>query len=202
MYELYLKGKSAVSTSGYRNNLPAVPDPRKVKIGQGFALGQFYHFKIGTHLTLPHIMRNNLLFIVSLLTICPLFSQISTVSLPSTVGTWLTADDETGEAKSHIQIYEKNGKQYGKITKLLRESLNHPCDQCSGERKNKPMLDMVIIEDMELKNGYWQEGRILYPKQGKWYSLKYWLKEDNSNTLVVRGSFGPLYRTQYWQRVN
>ena len=145
-------------------------------------------------------MYKHLLFLVCLSGITPLFGQITSV-LPSPVGTWQTADDETGEVKSHIRIYEKDGKQFGQITKLMRESLNHPCDQCTGERKDQPVLDMVIIEDMELKDGFWQRGRILYPKQGKWYNLKYWLKADDTNVLVVRGSFGPIYRTQYWQRV-
>lgn len=147
-------------------------------------------------------MHNHFLLLVCmLLSMHSISGQISS-ELPTPLGTWQTADDETGEVKSHIRIYEKNGKQYGQITKLLRESLNHPCDQCTGERKNKPVLDMVIIEDMELKDGFWQRGRILYPKQGKWYSLKYWLKEDDANVLIVRGSFGPIYRTQYWKRVN
>ena len=145
-------------------------------------------------------MRNHILLFLLLLNFHNLFSQ-TTAEMPTPVGTWQTADDETGEAKSHIRIFEKDGKQYGKIIKLLRESLNHPCDMCSGERKNQPILDMVIIEDMQFDKGYWQRGRILYPRQGKWYNLKYWLKEDNPDILVVRGSFGPLYRTQYWQRV-
>ncbi|TNE54882.1 MAG: DUF2147 domain-containing protein [Bacteroidetes bacterium] len=122
-------------------------------------------------------------------------------SKPSPLGTWLTTDDETGEAKSHIQIYEHKGRQYGKIIKVLRESLNHLCDECDGYRKNKPILGMVIIEDMQLLDGYWQTGRVLYPRQGKWYRLKYWLMPNDPNTLVVRGYLGPFFRTQYWTRV-
>ncbi len=119
----------------------------------------------------------------------------------SAIGTWLTTDDETGEAKSHIQLYEQNGQVFGKITKLLRASLAHNCDQCSDHRKNQPILGMVIRENMQYTDGYWGKGRVLYPKQGKWYSLKFWVKEGDANTLVVRGNFGPFYRTQYWKRV-
>ena len=35
------------------------------------------------------------------------------------VGVWKTIDDESGKAKSHVKIYERNGKLYGKVTKLL-----------------------------------------------------------------------------------
>ncbi len=143
------------------------------------------------------------LFLLSAL-LCSFFPLFSQTALPpaTPLGTWVTTDDETGEAKSHIQIYEQGGKQYGKITKLLRESLNHTCNRCEDHRKDKPMLGMVIIEDMVFKNGLWQQGRVLFPRQGKWYGLKYWLKEGDPNTLVVRGSYGPFYRTQYWKRVD
>ncbi len=33
----------------------------------------------------------------------------------SLFGIWKTTDDETGEVKSYIQIYESGGKVYGKI---------------------------------------------------------------------------------------
>lgn len=119
----------------------------------------------------------------------------------SPLGIWMTTDDQTGEVKSHIQIYEHEGRQFGKVIKALRASVNHPCNKCEGERKNQPILGMVIIENMMFKDGYWQGGRVLFPKQGKWYPLKYWLQPGDPNRLVVRGSLGPFYRTQYWQRV-
>ena len=117
------------------------------------------------------------------------------------LGTWSTIDDETGEVKSHILIFEKNGKQYGKVIKVMREGINHPCDKCEGARKDQPVLGMVIIENMTHKDGHWQGGRVLFPKEGKWYNLKYWLEPGNADKLVVRGYLGPFYRTQYWQRV-
>lgn len=119
---------------------------------------------------------------------------------PSPLGTWLTIDDKTGEVKSHIRIYEKEGKQYGQIIKVTREDLNHLCDQCEGERKNKPMVGMVIIEDMVYGDGFWRGGRVLFPKQGKWFNLKYWLQPGDPNMLVLMGYYGPFYRTQRWKR--
>ena len=54
----------------------------------------------------------------------------------SPVGTWRTIDDETGKPKSHVEIYEQNGKLYGKITKLLNPSEPNPtCKKCSGAKK-------------------------------------------------------------------
>lgn len=116
-------------------------------------------------------------------------------------GTWKTKDDETGEEKSHVEVYEAGGKLYGKIVKLLRGRPDRLCDKCPDERKNQPVLNMIILVDMLQKDGMWQSGDILDPEKGKWYDCKIWLKEGDPNTLVVRGYLGPFYRTQYWTRV-
>jgi len=117
------------------------------------------------------------------------------------VGTWRTVDDETSEAKSHVQIYEKGGVVHGKIIKVLRKNAATNCANCPGDLKNKPLVEMVILDKMQPKDGYYQGGNILDPEKGKWYECKIWLKEGDPNTLVVRGNLGPFYRTQYWSRV-
>lgn len=137
------------------------------------------------------------LFLVALHRLC----AQSATQQPTPLGTWRTTDDQTGEVKSHILIFEKDGKQFGQVIKVMRPGINHLCDKCDGARHNQPVLGMVIIEDMVFREGYWQGGRVLFPKQGRWYPLKYWLQAGNPNRLVVRGSFGPFYRTQYWDRV-
>ena len=119
----------------------------------------------------------------------------------SVFGIWQTKDDETGENKSHVQIYEAGGKVYGKIVTVLRPNAPKTCAKCPGERKDQPVLGMIILVNMLQKGGMLQSGDILDPEKGKWYGCKMWLKEGDPNTLVVRGSVGPFYRTQYWTRV-
>ncbi len=125
----------------------------------------------------------------------------SVAQAQSIFGTWKTQDDETGEAKSHVEIFETSGLVYGRVTQLLREKPDRLCDKCTGERYNQPVLGMIILVDMVMKEGMLQEGDILDPEKGKWYDCKIWLKEGDPNTLVVRGFAGPFYRTQYWTRV-
>lgn len=125
----------------------------------------------------------------------------SVLAAQSPVGVWKTIDDDTGEAKSHVQIYAQDGLFFGKVVRLLKSAPDRKCDKCPGERKNQPVLQMVILENMQQKSGYWQSGRILDPEKGKWYTCNFWLKEGNPNVLVVRGYIGPFYRTQYWYRV-
>lgn len=129
------------------------------------------------------------------------FCAVGALQAQSYIGTWKTTDDETGESKSHIQIYEGNGKMYGKISKLLRANAPTHCEKCPAERKNQPLLGMILLVNMTQKDGMLQSGDILDPEKGKWYSCKMWLKDGDPNTLVVRGYLGPFYRTQYWTRV-
>ena len=131
-----------------------------------------------------------------------LFAVLCThfLTAQSTLGHWASIDDETGLEKSQVLIYEQDGKQYGRIIRLVNAP-NHLCDKCTDYRKDQPILNMVVIENMENKDNCWQGGKVLYPRQGKWYDLKYWLKEDDPDTLVLRGSWGMFYRTQYWTRV-
>lgn len=120
----------------------------------------------------------------------------------SVVGKWKTIDDETGEAKSIVEIYEQDGKIYGKVVDILNPAKkNKLCDKCKKEKKNKPVLGMVIIEGLTKKGNEYKRGSILDPEKGKEYSCKIWLDENDSNKLYVRGYVAFFYRTQNWYRV-
>lgn len=120
----------------------------------------------------------------------------------SPVGTWKTIDDKTGEAKSHIEIYETGGKLYGKIVELLRKGPDTVCEKCPGSKKDKKLVGMVIVEDLERKDDYWKNGSILDPESGKEYGCSIWFEDDATDELQVRGKhWTGLYRTQTWYRV-
>ncbi len=114
----------------------------------------------------------------------------------SPVGVWKTIDDETGEAKSLVKLYEKDGVLYGRIVKLFKDP-DATCDACEGEDKGAPINGMVILWGLEENDGEWSGGKIFDPKKGKTYRAKLWLE---GNELVVRGYAGPFYRTQTWRR--
>ena len=118
-------------------------------------------------------------------------------------GTWRTIDDETGEAKSTVKIFEENGKIYGKIVDIYNEAdKNALCTKCVGEEHNKPVIGLVIIKDM-IKNGEnYTNGTIFDPERGKKYKCKLSLNEENSDILQVRGYISVFYATQYWERIN
>lgn len=122
----------------------------------------------------------------------------------SILGKWKTIDDETGEAKSIVEIYEKNGIVYGKIVKLFRKPGEDPdpiCDKCPKEdaRYGKKVIGMEILRDMKKSGSEYIGGTVLKPDEGKIYKCKIWLEGQE---LKVRGYWGFLYRTQTWLRAD
>ena len=121
----------------------------------------------------------------------------------SIVGKWKTIDDKTGEPKSIVQIYEKEGKYFGQIVELFRKPGEDPdpvCDKCPDDdpRKNQPTKGMVIIQDLAKTSSGYSGGTILDPKEGKVYTCKLW-PEDGK--LMVRGYIAFFFRTQTWHKV-
>lgn len=52
-----------------------------------------------------------------------LIALFASLALPAQiVGKWKTMDDETGKARSIVEIYEQTGKLYGRIIELYRET--------------------------------------------------------------------------------
>lgn len=123
-------------------------------------------------------------------------------------GIWKTVADEgpdKGKETSYIEIFEKNGAYFGKITKLLLKPQDTLCDKCKGDLKNKPVVGMINMQDMK-KTGNMDEefgaeyagGTIMDPENGKTYKCKMWVKGD---VLTTRGYIGFFYRTGQWFRL-
>lgn len=120
----------------------------------------------------------------------------------SPVGVWKTIDDETGEAKSHVEIYEQGGKFYGKVIKILTDKKDAVCSECDGDKKDKPVMGMVIVEDLASYKDYWKGGTILDPNNGSEYKVSMWYEDGKADELQVRGKhWTGLYRTQTWFKV-
>lgn len=125
-------------------------------------------------------------------------SATAVAAEPSPVGVWRTIDDETGEAKSHVALYEREGKLYGKVVRLLQEP-GAVCDACEGERKGEPIEGMIVVWGLERDDDEWEDGKIFDPEKGKTYDCRMWLESEDE--LKVRGYVGPFRRTQTWTRV-
>ena len=121
------------------------------------------------------------------------------------VGRWTTIDDEKNIPVSIINIYRGNdGKYYGQIEKILvKGEENKICKACEGELRNKPVVGIVNVQNMEWRDGKLQGGTILDPNNGKTYYAKMWL-DPQTGKLILRGSLdkrGILGRNQEWIRL-
>src|SRR5690606_12271117 len=140
-------------------------------------------------------MKKSIALLVFMLCSFGAFSQ-------SFTGKWKTIDDKTGEEKSIVEIYEQNGKLYGKVIEILTANKDAKCEKCKGNNKGKPIKGMVIIKDLEKDDDAYSDGTIIDPNSGKEYKCA--MELDGSNQLEVRGYIGiqALGRSQSWVRAN
>ncbi len=120
------------------------------------------------------------------------------------VGLWKTIDDDGKTAKSLVRITDAGGVLSGKIEKIFDPAKqDSKCDKCSDDRKDQPVLGMVILRNMKQDaddKDVWAGGEILDPNNGKTYRAR--IKPiEGGKELQMRGYLGPFYRTQVWQRV-
>jgi uncharacterized protein (DUF2147 family) len=122
----------------------------------------------------------------------------------SPVGRWKTVDDTSGKATSVVNIWLEGGRLYGKIEKLLDWDPTDPhprCVSCEGEMRDRPVIGLRILWDLQKDGDGWSGGKVLDPNNGKEYECHIAV-EDGGKKLKVRGFIGlPLLgRTQYWLR--
>ncbi|WP_340199118.1 DUF2147 domain-containing protein [Ascidiimonas sp. W6] len=116
-------------------------------------------------------------------------------------GKWKSIDHETGEIRSIIEVYEEEGKVFGKIIKVLAKGRqNGKCTLCPGDKKNEPLKGLVIIEGLEKEEDAYSGGTIIDPAKGKKYRCKIWVDPAKPDVLNVRGYVSLFYKTQYWPR--
>lgn len=118
------------------------------------------------------------------------------------LGKWKTVDDETGANKSIVEIYKKGGKIFGKVIEILKPfDEKFLCQNCEGEKKDKPVLGMVIINGLEKHGEHYKNGTIFDAENGKGYRCRIMLDKETGK-LQVRGYIAFFYLTQYWIRYN
>ena len=120
-------------------------------------------------------------------------------------GLWRTIDDDGKTEKSTVRITVANGVYTGKVEHITDPAkANEVCSKCEDDRKDKPIVGMVIIsgatQDAE-ETDKWTGGMILDPAKGATYKVR--LKPiEGGKKLEVRGYIGsPMFgRTQTWIR--
>jgi len=104
-------------------------------------------------------------------------------------GTWLNEEKD-----SHIEIFRRNGKFYGKVVWLKEPldkegkpvtDLNNP----DPKLQKRPILGIEIISGLEYRNNKWVNGTIYAPKRGQYAECSAIISSKGTLELTVRKSF-------------
>ena len=121
------------------------------------------------------------------------------VAQNSAVGLWKNAEPDK---VTLIRISEEGGKLVGKIEKVLKNNVEDTtarCAKCKDEIKDKPMVGLQLIWDMEKDGNRWSGGKLLDPETGRVVNCRLETAEGGTK-LQVRGSIAFLSKTQTWTR--
>ena len=135
------------------------------------------------------------LFIISLLSL----SYFPVINAQVT-GMWKSTDHTNDTERSIVEIFEKNGKYYGRVNKLLPAATVTHCTGCEGDQKNKSIVGMVIMTDLIKTDKGGDEGKIMDPTTGKWYSCDIELVSPDKLKVTGYVGFSFLGKTMYWKR--
>jgi len=87
-----------------------------------------------------------------------------------------------------IQIYENNGKYFGKII-LNKDASKLDLNNPNKEMQTRKVLGLNILKDFTFDgNDTWENGSIYDPKNGKTYSCK--ITRNVNGDLNIRGYIG------------
>ncbi|MBN1499553.1 MAG: DUF2147 domain-containing protein [Spirochaetes bacterium] len=126
------------------------------------------------------------------------FSAISSVSAADAVEGYWKSVDEDGKATAFWKFEVKGSTLYGYIVSYPDMKPSDTCEECSGEWKDKPTVGTAWVKLQKRDSkGVWSNGYIIDSGKGKKYGAKVWV---DGGKLQVRGSIGPIGRTQVWQR--
>ena len=125
---------------------------------------------------------------------------------PVLTGFWQAYNDD-GRPGGVFYFYEKNGLYEGRLVKSVTYPNEPPddpiCKACPGEKKNQPMMGLVIVYDMKRHGGAkYEDGHILDPRDGKVWSAELDMTPDNQK-LNLRGYVATplLGQTRVWTRL-
>jgi uncharacterized protein (DUF2147 family) len=113
--------------------------------------------------------------------------------------TWEQRNKKTNALECTVEIYEKDGKAYGKIIEFDQPDM--VCTKCTGERKDKPVVGMDILSGLSKDDDEWSGGEILNPMNGKLYAC--YIKLVEPDKLKIKGhlrGISVVGVSVYWHR--
>lgn len=146
-------------------------------------------------------MKKTFIFILAAFTLFA-FSGLSQAADPSIAGVWsmpILKGKDKGKERANIEIFEKDGAYYGKIVKLSNVPANAVCTKCKDEKKDKPLMGMLVLWNLKRESGRYTGGKIYDVDEGREYKCS--LVLVSPDRLQVTASMLFISESHYWTRV-
>jgi len=117
------------------------------------------------------------------------------------VGVWflpVLKGKDKGKERSQVEIYEQNGSYFGKIVKLTTAPADTVCVKCKGDKKDQPLMGMVILRDLTREPGQYT-GKVLEVEEGKEYKCT--IIPVSKEKLKLTACVMFICESHYWTRV-
>jgi uncharacterized protein (DUF2147 family) len=130
-------------------------------------------------------------------------------------GFWLSVDHKTGKIESGWEMYQNNGKMYGKMLSAdgLPENVmasrckeSYPNFPIAGKVNQMPVLGTPWIYNLSMEStGRWTNGHVIDPVNGNIYKCSLFYhpadgRRFERETLEIRGQLLVFSGSQYWRR--
>lgn len=146
-------------------------------------------------------MKKTFIFMIAAFTLF-VFSGLSQAADPSIAGVWsvpILKGKDKGKERSNVEIFEKDGVYYGKIVKLPTTPANAVCTKCKDDKKDKPLMGMLVLRNLKKESGRYDGGKIYDVDEGKEYKCS--LVLISPDKLQVTASLLFISESHYWKRV-
>lgn len=153
---------------------------------------------------------------ILLISVLAIISIQAALAADKVEGLWKSIDEKTGETTAAWKIYQKDGVLFGEILVIKGKPDSTIASACQTTYKGFPrsgdVSKMTVINTPWLfgltmkKEGEWDSGNVIDPKDGKIYKCKITFRPADGNkfkidTLEMRAEIGlGLGRSQFWER--
>jgi uncharacterized protein (DUF2147 family) len=131
-------------------------------------------------------------------------------------GYWLSVDDKTGRVTAGWEIYQEEGRLYGKVLSTAEHAPDVRAERCKESYRNFPVPgkvnEMIVVGTPWIfgltrqAEGLWINGSVIDPTDGNIYKCRIVFHPAGStkfqtDTLEMRGEIvRGIGRSQFWRR--
>jgi uncharacterized protein (DUF2147 family) len=132
-------------------------------------------------------------------------------------GFWISVDEKTGKPTAGWEIYTQGGKLFGRILSIYGKPQTEKAYKCKDSYRGYPtagkVSEMTVVGNIWMwglaldQAGQWSGGNIIDPDTGNMYGAKVTFRRADGSrykvdTLEMRGSIGPIGRSQFWTKAS